>query len=89
MTRIDFYDWLLAHKCTIEPLQEDTRGNIIKIKSPHSNTYVYFDTPINDRQMKCYTVCTMCHQLYIPIPDECKESEPLAIEIKNKHYPKY
>ncbi len=87
MTRADFYDWLIAHKCTIEPLSEDTRGNIIKVKSPRSNTYVYLDTPINNKQMKCFTVCQMCHQLYIPIPEVCKESESLAIEIKKTHYP--
>jgi len=88
MTRADFYDWLIVHKCTIMPLLGDTRGNIIKVKSPYSNSYVYLDTPINDKPMKCYTVCTMCHQLYIPIPEPCKQLESLAIEIKNKHYPK-
>jgi len=88
MTRADFYDWLIVHKCTIAPLPEDSRGNIIKVLSPHSNSYVYLDTPINDKPMKCYTVCTMCQQLYIPIPEPCKPIEPLAIEIKNRHFPK-
>lgn len=89
MTRADFYDWLIAHKCTIKPLPENTRGNVIKIVSPNANTYVYYDTPIDDRPVKCYSVCHICHQLYVPIPDECKEAEGLAKLIKAKHYPSF
>lgn len=89
MTRADFYDWLIANKCTIERLPEDTRGNVIKIKSPHSNSYVFFDTPIDERPVKCYSVCKICQQLYIPIPNHCKELEQLASLIKKKHYPNH
>lgn len=89
MTRADFYDWLIAHKCTIEPLPEATRGNVIKIKSPNANTHVYYNTPIDERPVKCYSVCNICHQLYVPIPDECKAHEPLATYIKSKHYPNH
>lgn len=87
MTRADFYDWLIAHGCSIAPLPEDSRGNVIVIKSPHANSKVYYDTPIDSRPVKCYSVCNICHQLYVDIPDECKPVEPLAKFIKNKHYP--
>lgn len=89
MTRADFYDWLIVHKCTIEPLPEDTRGNVIKILSPVANSYVFYNTPIDNRPVKCYSVCNICHQLYVPIPDECKSEEDLAKYIKNKHYPSF
>lgn len=87
ITRADFYYWLIAHKCTIEPLPESTRGNVIKIKSPNANSYVFYDTPIDDKPVKCYSVCNICHQLYVEIPDECKGSEELATFIKKQHYP--
>ncbi|MCZ2395255.1 MAG: hypothetical protein LC100_01805 [Chitinophagales bacterium] len=87
MTRADFYDWLIAKGCTIEPLTPGTRGNVIKIKSPRSNSYVYYNTPIDDRPVKCYSVCNICHQLYVDVPEECKKFEELATFIKNKHYP--
>jgi hypothetical protein len=87
MTRADFYDWLIVNKCTIAPLPEDTRGNVIKVTSPHANSHVFLDTPINERPMRCFTVCTMCHQLYIPIPDPCKSIEQVVIDIKKRHYP--
>lgn len=87
MTRADFYDWMITQGCTIEPLKEATRGNIIKIKSPNANSYVFYDTPIDHRPVKCYSVCNICHQLYIKIPDPCLDQEPLAKFIKDKHYP--
>ena len=87
MTRADFYDWLIANHCTLEQLPESSKGNVIKIKSPISNSYVYYDTPIDNRVVKCYSVCNICNQLYIPIPTPCKELEGLAEFIKDKHYP--
>ena len=52
MTRADFYDWLIANHCTLEQLPESSKGNVIKIKSPISNSYVYYDTPIDNRVVK-------------------------------------
>ncbi len=87
MTRADFYDWMISQDCKIEPLPEDSHGNVIKIKSPRSDSHVFYNTPIDERPVKCYSVCNMCHQLYIDVPDECKEYEKIATIIKEKHYP--
>ncbi len=87
MTRADFYDWLISQGCSIEPLPENAKGNVIKINGPNSNTYVYYNTPIDERPVKCYSVCTICHQLYVKVPDPCKDTEGLATFIKNKHFP--
>lgn len=89
MTRADFYDWMIAHQCTIEPLPENTNGNVIKIKSQHCNFYIYYNTPIDERPVKCYSVCNICHQLHIPVPSECEGFEPITKAIKDKHYPNH
>ncbi len=87
MTRADLFDWLLAHKCTIEPLSENTRGNTVKIKSPRSNSYIFYNTPIDDTPLKCYSVCHICKRLYVPIPKPCEHMEEVANHVEKNHYP--
>lgn len=89
MTREDLYDWLTVHKCTVEPLPTNTKGNAIKMFNPSTNRYAYIDTPINDKPVNDYTVCKICFILGVECPDECSHMKPLTTFIKNKHYPDF
>ncbi len=89
MTREDVYDWFRVNKCEVEPLADDLRGNSVKIINPKTKRYIYFITPINDKPVNDYSVCKMCCQLGVPIPDECVHMAPLTEFIKSKHYPDF
>jgi tRNA A-37 threonylcarbamoyl transferase component Bud32 len=89
MTRADLYDWLKVHGCTTEPLPEHTRGNVVKIINPKTNRHTYLDTPLNETRINDYTICKICSQLGIEIPDDCKSMKPIHDFIKKKHYPDY
>jgi len=71
MTKSDLLDWVAAHGCTIEPLSE-ARARVLRIKNPSNGGTAWVDLPINDRQMRDYSVFKMCYGLGIPIPD-CTE----------------
>ncbi len=89
MTREDVYDWFVVNKCDVEPLSDDLRGNSVKITNPKTKRFIYYTTPINDKPVKDYSVCKMCCQLGVPIPNECKHMEEFTEEIKKRHYPDY
>ncbi len=89
MTKADLYDWLLLHKCKIEPLGKFTTGNTVKVISPIiANTYVFLDLPIDNKPVQAFYVCNVCTKLCIPIPNHCEHMKDLVEEIQKKHNPK-
>jgi len=86
MTRSDLYDWLKLHKCEIEPLPEiNNTANSIRFVNPKTKGKAYLQSPINNKQVKDYTVCQICTLLGIEIPDCAKGHIELYNHIQDIH----
>jgi hypothetical protein len=87
MNTTEFIDWLKEQGCTINSMPGDSGKYVIKITSPgpHSG-YLYYNAPISDKPVKCYTICNICDQLNLPVPESCNDHAKLAEMIKGKYY---
>jgi hypothetical protein len=88
MTREDLLDYLISYNCKTFPLSEYGRANCVGIKNPSTKRNAYLDTPIDSKRVKDATVCQICVQLGVEIPECAKAAEPLIHHIKNKNYKK-
>lgn len=87
MTRAELRDYLYSLNCEFIPLSEHTTGNSIKVVNTTNNKHAFINLPFDDRIIGKNTLCQICMQLSVPIPDHGKSSIGLAEKIKEKHYP--
>ena len=82
MTQADVIDWVKAHGCTITH-QKDTfyrvvnaEGKAMGIPEPRQG----------HENVQPMTVCRICHELKIPIPDYAKRAYEMYAEIQKNHH---
>lgn len=86
MQRIDVRDWVTNHGCTIEVLNENNRGNAVKVINPKTGSHVFIDLPFDNKPVKHFTVCKICTTLGIEIPSESQYMSDLDKHITKIHH---
>jgi hypothetical protein len=87
MTPEKFLEWLKQQGCKITPVPGDSKRNLVKITSPgHPGNFVYYSAPINEPAVKCYTICNLCDQLSLEVPESCHDHVKLAEVLKGRYY---
>ncbi len=84
MTYGAFLEYILANECHVYQKTE----NYYKIrKNGTHGSKNMSGLPFNDsqKQVRPFTVCQICHNLDIPVPDEVKEAEEIIAQIRKKH----
>ncbi len=87
MNTTEFIDWLKEQGCSIRAIPGDASKYVIRITSPDPNSsYLYYNVPVTDRPVKCYTICNICDQLNLALHESCHEHAQVAELIKGKYY---
>ena len=87
MTRVFLRDWIIAHGCKIEVLNEYRKSLAAKATNPKTGGYVFLDLPIDKKPIKHFYACRVCIRLGIPLPNECEYLKELADILKKNHHP--
>jgi hypothetical protein len=82
MKQIDLIEYLLAYGCEIAKHLKNG-GCIISNKQNNTSSQVPF--PSNGKLLKMSTVCIVCKNLGVKIPDCAKDSEGMIDFILSKH----
>lgn len=87
MNTTELTGWLKEQGCTVNGIPGDAGRYLVKITgSGTRGSYLYFSAPVSDKPVQCYTICNICDQLNIPVPESCSEHVKLAEIIKGKYY---
>lgn len=84
ITRAFLRDWFVAHKCTIEPLKEFTKGTAVKVTGPNGGHW-FMDCPIDEKPVRHFTACEACIRLGIEIISECQYMQEISEHIEKNH----
>ncbi|MEP7238569.1 MAG: hypothetical protein ABI685_11910, partial [Ferruginibacter sp.] len=87
MNVTEFTDWLKEQGCTITQVPGDSRKYVLKITSPGPHgSYLFYNAPVGDRPVKCYTICNICDQLNLQVHESCHDHARIAEQIKGRYY---
>ncbi len=83
MTRADLYDWIIAHDCEAQPLDE-YRAKVLYFVNPSKGGQAWLNLPINESPVKDYTICSICSSLQIPIPTQASYMKEIRAKINSE-----
>lgn len=84
MKRSDLFDWIVAHGCETEFLDQ-YKANVIYFVNPKNNCRAWLNLPINDTPVKDYTVCRICSSLQIEVPSQSDYMKGTVEKINKNH----
>jgi hypothetical protein len=83
MTKQDFLDYLVKHGCELIPTKEH-EPLVIFILNPHNRQEAFLDLPIDNRQLRDYTILRICTKLCVPVPDQMRYLSDLDDRINDR-----
>ena len=87
MTRKEFYNYLVKDiKCDQFPLSEFGTGRAIGIKNPKTGKEAFIDTPIDEKEMRIFTIGQICAQLGIEPPPGLEHIKGVVDKIANTDF---
>lgn len=89
MTRKDFFDYLKESGCETFPPNEYGEANCIGILNPKTKAEAYLDTPIDEREMRPFTIGQLCSQLGVEPPDCAVHVKPMIEEIAKTDFTRF
>lgn len=83
MTKQELLDYLVMYGCELRPTR-DHEPLVIFILNPRNGQEAFLDLPINNRQLRDYTILRICTKLCIPVPDPMRYLSDLDDQINDR-----
>ena len=87
MTKSDLYDWIRSHNC-IQKQLPSYKANVIMFENPKSGREAWLDLPIDDSEVRDFTIVRICGNLGIPYPSYLSYMKTLDDKIQDDFFNK-